>query len=80
MRFVALFAGQAIAGQIIVSWAIGRATSIREIVLEKNNNLIGKKPPNPVGIKEENWCRKSQVCLAYLLLIVNPSTIVAKGA
>ena len=58
MRFVAPFSSQAIAGQTIVNWAIGRATSIREIVLEKNNSSIGEKPPNPEGTKEENRWRK----------------------
>ena len=62
---------QAIAGQTIVGWDIGGATSIREIALEKNNSSIGEKPFNPVGTKEENQYRKSQVHLAFLLLIVN---------
>ena len=79
MRFVAPFAGQAIVGQIIVGWAIKRATSIREIALEKSNNLIGEKPPNLMGTKEKNRYRKLQI-LAFLLLVVNPSTSVAKGA
>ena len=38
---------------------------------EKNNNSIGKKPPNPVGTKKENRCRKSQVYLVFLLFVVN---------
>ena len=79
MRFVAPFAGQAITSQIIVDWAIKKATSIKEIAREKNNSLIGEKPPNLVRNKEGNRCRKSQVCLTFLLLVVNPSTIVAKG-
>ena len=54
--------------------------SIREIILEKNNSLISEKPPNPVGTKEENRYKKSQVHLAFLLLVVNPSTIAANGA
>ena len=51
-----------------------------EVVLEreKNNSLIGEKPPNPMGTKKESQCRKSQV-LAYLLLVVNQSTSAAKG-
>ena len=53
-----------------------------EVVLEreKNNSSIGEKPPNLVGTKEENRYRKSQVHLAFLLLVVNQSTIAAKGA
>ena len=50
------------------------------IALEKNNSSISKKPPNPVGTKEENRYGKSQVHLAFLLLVVNQSTIAAKGA
>ena len=46
---------------------------------EKNNSLIGEKPPNLVGTKKENRCRKSQVHLAFLLLLVNQSTIAAKS-
>ena len=54
MHFVARsFAGCAIAGQTIVGWAIGGATSIKEIVLEKNNSSIGEKPPNPVGLRRK---------------------------
>ena len=70
---------QAIAGQTIISWSIRRATSIKEITLEKNNNSIGKKPLNPVGIKEKNRYKKSQV-LAFLLFVINQSTNIAKGA
>ena len=80
MRLVVPFAGQAFVGQTIVSWAIGGATSIKEIALKKNNSSIGEKPPNPVGPKEENWYKKSQVHLAFLFLVVNQSTIAAKGA
>ena len=47
---------------------------------EKNNSSIGEKTPNPVRTKEENRCRKSQVHLAFLLLVVNQSTIAVKGA
>ena len=71
---------QAIAGQTIVGWAIGGTTSIRKIALEKNNSSISEKPPNPMGTKEENRYRKSQVHLAFLFLVVNQSTIAAKGA
>ena len=59
MYFIVPFSGQAIVGQIIISWAIGGATSIREIALEKNNISIGEKPSNPVGTKEEDQFRKS---------------------
>ena len=34
----------------------------------KNDRLIGKKPPNPVGTKEENQCRK-------VLVVVQSSRI-----
>ena len=54
MRFIAPFASQTIVGQTIVGWAIRKVTSIRGIARENNNSLIGKKPPNPVGTKEEN--------------------------
>ena len=52
--------------------------SIKKIALEKNNSLIVEKPSNPMGTKEENRYRKSQVYLAFLLFIVNQSTIAAK--
>ena len=80
MYFIASFAGQIIVGQTIVGWATGGAMSIKEIVLEKNNSLIGEKSPNPIRTKEENWYKKSEILLAFLLLIVNQSTIMAKGA
>ena len=32
--------------------------SIKEIVLKKNNSLIGEKPPNPMETKEENRYKK----------------------
>ena len=41
----------------------------------KNNSSVGKKPPNPVGTKEKNQCRKSQVCLGFLFLVVNQSLL-----
>ena len=63
MRFVALFAGHlrfCFRGLValIVGLAIKKAMPIKEIALEKNNNSIGKKPPNLVGTKEENRYRK----------------------
>ena len=43
---------------LTVGLAIGKATSIREIALEKNNCLIAEKSFNPVGNKKKNRCRK----------------------
>ena len=79
MRFIVPFASLFIAGQTIIGWAIRGAKLIGEIVLKINNNLIGKKLPNPIRTMEKNQCRKSQVYLTFLLLIVNQSTIAAKG-
>ena len=47
---------QTITSQTIISWAIRKATFIREIALErkKNNSSIGEKLLNPVETKEEN--------------------------
>ena len=72
MRFVAPFVGQAIASQTIVGRAI-RGEEARSLWRRKSDRLIGEKPLNLVGTKEENRCRKSQVHLAFLLLIVNYS-------
>ena len=72
MYFVALFASQAIASQTIIGRAIG-GEEARFLWRKKSDKLIGEKPPNPVGTKEENRCIKSQVHLAFLLLVVNYS-------
>ena len=55
---------------------------------KKNNKLIGKKPPNPVGIEEENQDRKDLVVVQsfkinlcnqwYVKLLSLQSTIVAR--
>ena len=59
MHFVAcLFASRAIAGQTIVGWAIGRATSIKKIALEENNSSIGEKPLNPVELRRKTKVEK----------------------
>ena len=58
MHFIAPFSDQAIAGQTFGGWAIEGAMLIKEIALEKNNSLIGEKPPNSVGTKEENRYKK----------------------
>ena len=70
MRFVAPFSGQAIADHTIVGEAIG-GEEARLFWRNKSNRVIGEKPPNPVGTKEENRCKESQVHLAFLLLIVH---------
>ena len=41
----------------------------------KTGRWIDKKPSNPVGTEEENQCRKSQVYLGFLLLVVNQSLL-----
>ena len=42
---------------------------------KKNNNLISEKSLNLGVIVEENWYRKSQICLNFLFLIVDQSLL-----
>ena len=56
-----VIASQTIVSQIILGWAIkGAALMRREVVLEreKNNNSIGEKPPNPVGLRRKTKVEK----------------------
>ena len=73
MRFIAPFAGQAVAGQTMIGGAIGGEEE-RLLWRKKSDRLINEKSPNQVKAKEENRCKKSQVHLAFLLLVVNYSS------